>query len=916
MGISGTALNNLITASLNRYAVDGLTAAESAAISASVTSGDIYSFIQAQINSRLASAPTANATSAIFSTGQSISGNPNDVAAWKEANQIAANSGGTIYAINQTAVGQFINDPTSGLNSYLPSIYANLAQSMGVASLSTGAQEAIYQIINGAASYNFAVAAPAVSYVAYGTSANPNSVFYCVEIAAFAATQSTGTLNGVLASSLPAVNFSPANAQTLFNSTNPILVASNSVIDYNASALTDAVISGPNASTATSTVSGTGWVVTTSNDTVDVGTNTPVAVLGGTDVINAQKGATVTIGNTNATPANNAYDTVNAKTGGVSVKLNANAQANLVFSGTGNSVTNLGTNDTAYVSGSGVTVTTGAGDAVVLSNTTNNADTVNATGDSSSSGSNTWMTPGIYLSTGAKVNVNGNNDTITIQASNDTLTIGSSYTGNVVNIAPGVTGETITASGATINGNDGGTLKLTGSNDIINVGNPINVGNLNIAGTTSNNDVVVETNPDNSRQLITVNGAGPVYKDSVSYLSSGQKLSDVKANTSAGTGSGSFQTFSLNSTWKWSSSTFIFGSDGSAIRQETPNVDGSEFVTVYKIPVTWTSPSPGATYATLTYQFATIADANNAIATNNASAAIGSIAMYDNSTTPFDNGNGNALWYSANWQGSTSDSLSGAGSTQFYGGMVTKFNVSNLRPRAFLGSNTTAISEATSLVGNLANVVVDPLVINVNRGAVTTTAVGQNGIYFDMLGDGQSRATGWVTAGEGFLVDLAHGGANVTSGSQFITDMDQLATYDSNGNGVLTGAESATLRVWVPEASGSGNGRAGQLHTLSQLGIASIDLSWTAAGTVDHDNYVDRSFKFTFTDGTTGNGAAVVFEVGDEKTSSTTGATMTQTGLNQLVSAMGSFAVSPVADTSFTRVMSASTPSIVLAAPH
>jgi hypothetical protein len=53
MGISGTALNNLITASLNRYAVDGLTAAESAAISASVTSGDIYSFIQAQINSRL-----------------------------------------------------------------------------------------------------------------------------------------------------------------------------------------------------------------------------------------------------------------------------------------------------------------------------------------------------------------------------------------------------------------------------------------------------------------------------------------------------------------------------------------------------------------------------------------------------------------------------------------------------------------------------------------------------------------------------------------------------------------------------------------------------------------------------------------------------------------------------------------------
>ena len=72
MGISGDALSNLVISSLNRYVSNGLTAAESAAIQASATSGVLNNFIQTQINTLSAAAPQAGAQ-AIFSTGYAIS---------------------------------------------------------------------------------------------------------------------------------------------------------------------------------------------------------------------------------------------------------------------------------------------------------------------------------------------------------------------------------------------------------------------------------------------------------------------------------------------------------------------------------------------------------------------------------------------------------------------------------------------------------------------------------------------------------------------------------------------------------------------------------------------------------------------------------------------------------------------------
>jgi hypothetical protein len=693
---------------------------------------------------------------------------------------------------------------------------------------------------------------------------------------------------------------------------------------------------------STASFTGTGESITASSDTITLANNTVATISGNSNKVTGGSGDTIgvvgnsdvlTVGSSASVTVTGSGATINESSG--TVVLGASTSATVKgngdnISGSGSDALTInGTQNTVTLSNSSITAAaktsftatgngdtlflSGAGDTATVSGTTINAsgngDTLTLVGTGNAIGISTGT---ITVTSNTTSIVQGNSDTVLLQGSNDTLTIAPGATGDIVNITAGATNEVITASGITVNAGTGSTLRLIGSNVRINVGNPTNLGA--VTSWNGNNIKVVETNPDNTRQEITVNSTGSVWKDSISYLANGQKVSDVKSLSSTDE-SGSFQTFSLNSIWKWSSSTVIFGADGSAVRQVTPNADGTEFVTLFNQTV-YLTPFTTA-IGTATYLFSTIASANNAIASNNWSGASGSIAMVNGDTSTIYVGLfGQNLLSNSNWVGSASDSLSGVSSVQFYGGLLGKFDVNTLTANAILGNNATSSSEGRTLVGNLANTAVDPLVINVKGGAVTTTAVGQNGVYFDMLGDGESRATGWITAGEGFLVDLAHGGANVTSGSQFITDMEQLATYDSNGNGVLTGAESATLRVWVPDASGSGNGRAGQLYTLSQLGIASIDLSWTAAGTVDNDNYIDRSFNFTFADGTTGKGAEVALEVGGVNASSTTGATLTQTGLNQLVCAMGSFAVSPVADTSFTRVMSATAPSIGLTVPH
>ncbi len=179
----------------------------------------------------------------------------------------------------------------------------------------------------------------------------------------------------------------------------------------------------------------------------------------------------------------------------------------------------------------------------------------------------------------------------------------------------------------------------------------------------------------------------------------------------------------------------------------------------------------------------------------------------------------------------------------------------------------------------------DPLVLNLSGGTVQTTAMAGSGVTFDMVGDGATQQTGWITQGEGFLV-ADPSNAPIVSRAQMFSDLlapgagsglAALATYDTNGDGKITAADSdfGDIKVWVPGAAGS----AGSLYSLNQLGITGIDLQPTAIDAMNNGNEILNGFSFQYANGKTGQGAEVGFAAGPD-------IDPVSTTLTQLVQAM------------------------------
>ncbi|MEJ1938179.1 hypothetical protein WDZ92_48925, partial [Nostoc sp. NIES-2111] len=114
-----------------------------------------------------------------------------------------------------------------------------------------------------------------------------------------------------------------------------------------------------------------------------------------------------------------------------------------------------------------------------------------------------------------------------------------------------------------------------------------------------------------------------------------------------------------------------------------------------------------------------------------------------------------------------------------------------------------------------------------------------------------------MTPNEGFLV-LDKAGVQINNSSSLIGSYAALSAYDTNHDGILTAAEAdaAGIKVWV-DANDDGIGETGELATLDQLGVASINLSGVKAGNYDHGNIIATTSTFNFTDGRTGQAADV-----------------------------------------------------------
>ena len=153
----------------------------------------------------------------------------------------------------------------------------------------------------------------------------------------------------------------------------------------------------------------------------------------------------------------------------------------------------------------------------------------------------------------------------------------------------------------------------------------------------------------------------------------------------------------------------------------------------------------------------------------------------------------------------------------------------------------------------------DPLVIDLGGHGLVTTAVDQSTVHFDLNDDYFAERTGWLTGDAGFLVYDRNGNGVIDDASEMFgtftgSGFADLARYDSNNDGVIDALDDifARLQVWI-DANGDGVTQAGELQSLDDLGIASLNLTRTPLDvTTPQGTQLLAGGAFTWADGHTG----------------------------------------------------------------
>ncbi|MCB9783681.1 MAG: hypothetical protein H6751_12020 [Candidatus Omnitrophica bacterium] len=154
----------------------------------------------------------------------------------------------------------------------------------------------------------------------------------------------------------------------------------------------------------------------------------------------------------------------------------------------------------------------------------------------------------------------------------------------------------------------------------------------------------------------------------------------------------------------------------------------------------------------------------------------------------------------------------------------------------------------------------DPIVLDLDGDGVELTSV-QDGVEFDLDNDGQAERTATATGGDGFLALDRNGNGTIDNGGELFGDQngaangfEELRKFDSNRDGVIDSRDTIfdQLQVFV-DSNRDGLSQSGELRSLSDLGIASINLGYQnvqerGAG----GNSIAQRSTFTRNDGSRG----------------------------------------------------------------
>ncbi len=185
-----------------------------------------------------------------------------------------------------------------------------------------------------------------------------------------------------------------------------------------------------------------------------------------------------------------------------------------------------------------------------------------------------------------------------------------------------------------------------------------------------------------------------------------------------------------------------------------------------------------------------------------------------------------------------------------------------------------------TILTQMADGVIPPIVLDLDGDGAEITELAASNVAFDVDGDGDLEATGWVGADDGLLVMDRDGDGAIAYGEEIsfvgdtpgaTTDLEGLLSFDTNGDGLLSSADDrfADFQVWQ-DANQNGISEGNELLALEEAGIISIGLVGDPTGQTlanTPGNVVFNTGTFIRSDGTTGSFADVALRFEESENS-------------------------------------------------
>ena len=139
----------------------------------------------------------------------------------------------------------------------------------------------------------------------------------------------------------------------------------------------------------------------------------------------------------------------------------------------------------------------------------------------------------------------------------------------------------------------------------------------------------------------------------------------------------------------------------------------------------------------------------------------------------------------------------------------------------------------------------DPLVVDLQGDGVGLRSL-ENGVTFDIDGDGKAEKTGWVDNNDAFLVLDRNENGIIDNGREFFGDQhgaangfEELARFDDNRDGRIDALDKIydALKLWQ-DRNGNGTSESDELLSLKDHSITEVSLKETSTKEANEGNHI------------------------------------------------------------------------------